>query len=231
MAIVLLGCSGKSSNNTTTGEVLSATLVGIKLHNLSFKSRLENYLSEDLVDENNSVGYYEGGMTTLLFGGYQIAQIHTTALDGYIYLQDLVGVDREDYTHQSVINITRVLLALQNVDMLNENQTKLLNAFDMKGSVDQNVTDLLIELGFGDVSSDYARKHLAFYYLLTTKAPINDALDTHIANKYCFDVNTTVVEGMLSDYDAFKQVDVYINGQKQGVLTKDEMHNPLCFAF
>ncbi len=220
ITILFMGCSDDNAS-LKNEQPLYAQFVesGVDIESVSYSSIP---LSGDLKSDG-TLEYLDGHTITLSIGDYTIGSILSVNNDGYIFLQDILGVDRESgLTNQGVANLARILLAINNNKISsNTNLIKALNNFDMKNKSEADVSTLIASYTLlDDVNQTYALNHVAYYYNLIKKVPIVDEV-SKITTSLCLDINATTVNKLLSDENKLKKVDLYLDGTYQGTITKD----------
>jgi len=215
---IFLGCGdGDDSASLKNKPSLSANFVEAGSTSISYKSVP---LSGDLGNDGK-FEYHSSDKTDFYIGEFKFGSVTTINEDGLVFLQDIMGVDRVDgMKDQSVANLSRILLAVNNNSM-DENQTKLLNEFDIVNSPEANVTALFVTLGLADVNQTYALNHVEYYYKLIKKAPITTTNLSYITKSLKMEIDTTSVSDLLANSDKLNNVDVYMDGIYQGRIEKD----------
>lgn len=218
-SLFLVGCGSSSSHlKNKIGSV------GYFVESGARNLRYDSVAFTGSVDHNGTFEYYKEESANFYINNFLVGGVKSFHDDGYVFIQDLMEVDRETgLENQSVVNLSRVLLAIGSSSISNAN-AQLLNNFDMKKATDVEVTNLLTSLGLANVTREEAINHTRYYYYLLKKQPHIDDL-SRITSTLCIDVNVSVYNSLeknslLSNDTKLQKVDVYMNDIYQGTIDK-----------
>ena len=227
-ATVLIGCGGGGAGviPTPTLPTEQAHFVDMKARGITYRATVtdkENryFESNGSVDNNGVFKYFDGGKTYFYMGDYLIGAITKINSDGYIFVQDIIGADRESgLKNTEVINLSKILLSIDTAGIKKRYKAVILNNFDIKNATDGEMDALLVSIGVVPVTQLYAKSYLKYHYRLITSAPLLDKI-SRVTSTMCIDVNDTAIPDMFSDFPDLNSVEVYMDGLHQGRLTKD----------
>ncbi|HFU76599.1 MAG TPA: BspA family leucine-rich repeat surface protein, partial [Arcobacter sp.] len=158
LALVLAGCSGSgvSDDNTQYGTFIDDVVSGIK------------YINNDktgYTDENGRFPYSSGSVEFFI-GGIKLGEIDALPSDDKVFIQDIVGVERTNTTHNSVLKIASFLQTLDSDDTTDEIEVSRTD-FDRFNDVNNSISNLadinstLRAKGFNNiVPFSNAKRHL-----------------------------------------------------------------------
>ena len=230
-AMILIGCGGGSGTKGIVTEtppppLKQAYFVDMKARGITYKTTITDsndtyFESNGSVDDGGAFKYFDGGRTYFYMGDYLIASITKVDSDRYVFVQDLVGTDRESGLEDAeVINLSKVLLSIGTLSIDERYKAVILNNFDMKNATDAEIDALLVSIGIVPVTRLYAKSYLKYHYRLIKSAPILDKI-SRITTTMCIDVNTTNKLDMFSDFADLNSVEVYMDGIHQGTLARN----------
>lgn len=144
----------ESSYKTTKSQFIDAVVSGVK------------YINEDGTSGfTTSDGYfnYTGGTTKFYVGGIEIGSISKINDDNRTFIQDVVGVDRSNISHPSVLKIAQFLQTIDSDDTTDEieigdNYKKFENITAKLQSTD--IKDLVSKQGFELKDMSKVKEHL-----------------------------------------------------------------------
>ncbi len=225
---VLIGCGGGGTGvvPTPTLPTEQAHFVDMKARGITYRATVTDdqnryFESNGTLDNSGVFKYFDGGKTYFYMGDYLIGAITNINSDGYVFVQDIVGVDRERGLEDiEVINLSKILLSIDIGGVKERYKAVILNNFDIKNATDGEIDALLVSIGVVPVTQLYAKSYLKYHYRLIKSAPLLDKI-SRVTSTMCIDVNDTAISDMLSDFPDLNSVEVYMDGLHQGRLTKD----------
>lgn len=164
ISALFIGCGGgggssTSSNNTTSTVKSKAYLIDSAVAGAKY------------VNSDGSTGFtssdgsfdYVAGTTRFYIGNIKIGEVSSVNTDKKVFIQDIVGVPRENINHPKVLKIATFL---QSIDSdLNTNKIEIAENFDKFKDINDNIENvdlstLLTNKSFNQKSEDDVKAHL-----------------------------------------------------------------------
>lgn len=164
ISALFIGCGGgggssTSSNNTTSTVKSKAYLIDSAVAGAKY------------VNSDGSTGFtssdgsfdYVAGTTRFYIGNIKIGEVSSVNTDKKVFIQDIVGVPRENINHPKVLKIATFL---QSIDSdLNTNKIEIAENFDKFKDINDNIENvdlstLLTNKSFNQKNEDDVKAHL-----------------------------------------------------------------------
>jgi len=150
---LFLGCGeGSSSNGLTKGYLLDSPIVGV------------DYRCGDIIGTTKKKGKFEceEAPVTFFIGSYIMGSISSFTDDGDVYLQDLLGLPRTNFTDPELIDLARLIQSLDDDGDIEKAITipsDMAKKFGMDAK-DATLEELAVMAGVTLVSASSALEHL-----------------------------------------------------------------------
>ncbi len=161
VVILLSGCGGGSSSSSEKPPLEEKT--GIFVDDLVIGMKYITAQSSGYTNEKGEFPY-NGGVVEFYIGNIKIGEITSLPSDGYLFIQDIIGVDRTNIEDERVLKIAKLLQSLDSnkdtdeIELLQGDLEKF-NA-TKKDIQDIDVDTILMQQGFTPISKIDAKRHL-----------------------------------------------------------------------
>lgn len=172
------GGGGSSSSSPSTGIFVDDVVEGIY------------YQSETSSGYTDAHGRFPFNNETVEFfvGDIKIGEITSLPSDGYVFVQDILGLSRENITNEKLINIATFLQSLDSDTTTNEIEIKK-EDFDKFRNINKNIANVdidnvLVEKGFLKKSRDEVQLHLSSSFAKYNKISFDQSEKDFLYNEF-----------------------------------------------
>ena len=179
LSIPSTGVKGICAGSNTISVIASGDPEGILVDSLIVNADYTSPSYSGVTDANGKFTYKAGETVTFKIGEIALGTISNMPADGYVFMQDLVGVPRTDTTHPAVLNIARLLQSLDDdgdistaINITNAIKSNYTQAFLAQTATENDLNNLVSISGKSLVSAESANSHLNTTYGALIETPV-----------------------------------------------------------
>ena len=165
------GVKGVCTGSNTISVIASGDPEGILVDSLIVNADYTSPSYSGVTDANGKFTYKAGETVTFKIGEIALGTISNMPADGYVFMQDLVGVPRTDTTHPAVLNIARLLQSIDDdgdistaINITNAVKSNYTQAISAQTATENDLNNLVSAAGKSLVSVASAENHLNISY-------------------------------------------------------------------